>query len=169
MKYIYFHDVQTVEELKRQYKTLAFKYHPDREGGSKEIMQQVNAEYDDLLARVRNVHETADGQTYTRETAEDIPDDFRKIIDAIINFDCRIELCGSWLWVFGASIVGAINGTMILPSSKSSTRRTRPMAVLSEEYDGKERHKALKRFEELKKQYPNIETEIDIAKGKWEK
>ena len=44
MKYIYFHDVQTVEELKRQYKTLAFKYHPDREGGSKEIKQQVKGE-----------------------------------------------------------------------------------------------------------------------------
>ena len=101
MKYTYFHDVQTVEELKRQYKTLAFKYHPDREGGSKEIMQQVNAEYDELLSRVRNIHETADGQTYTREAAEDVPDGFRKVIDAIINFDCRIELCGSWLWVFG--------------------------------------------------------------------
>ena len=45
----------------------------------------------------------------------------------------------------------------------------RPVAVLSEEYDGKERHKALKRFEELKKQYPNIETEKDIDKKQWEK
>lgn len=46
---------------------------------------------------------------------------------------------------------------------------TRPVAVLSEEYNGKERHKALKRFEELKKQYPNIETEKDIEKLKWER
>lgn len=45
----------------------------------------------------------------------------------------------------------------------------RPVAVLSEEYNGKERHKALKRFEELKKQYPNIETEKDIDKKQWEK
>ena len=45
----------------------------------------------------------------------------------------------------------------------------RPVAVLSEEYDGKERHKALKRFEELKKQYPNIETEKDIDKKQWER
>ena len=45
----------------------------------------------------------------------------------------------------------------------------RPVAVLSEEYDGKERHKALKRFEELKKQYPNIETEKDIEKKQWER
>lgn len=45
----------------------------------------------------------------------------------------------------------------------------RPVAVLSEEYNGKERHKALKRFEELKKQYPNIETEKDIDKKQWER
>lgn len=45
----------------------------------------------------------------------------------------------------------------------------RPVAVVSEEYDGKDRHKALKRFEELKKQYPNIETEQDIDKKHWER
>ena len=45
----------------------------------------------------------------------------------------------------------------------------RPVAVLSEEYNGKERHKALKRFEELKKQYPNIETEKDVDKKQWER
>ena len=41
--------------------------------------------------------------------------------------------------------------------------------TLREVYDGKERHKALKRFEELKKQYPNIENEMDIAKKHWER
>jgi hypothetical protein len=38
-----------------------------------------------------------------------------------------------------------------------------------EVYEGKERHKALKRLEALKKEYPNIETEIDIEKKRWEK
>lgn len=40
--------------------------------------------------------------------------------------------------------------------------------VLREIYDGKERHKALKRFEALKKEFPNIEFEIDITKKSWE-
>ena len=97
----YFENVKTIEELKRQYKTLAFKYHPDR-GGKVEEMQAINAEYDLLFARVKNVHETADGKTYTKEQGADIPDNFREIINAIINFDCTIELCGSWLWVFNA-------------------------------------------------------------------
>lgn len=41
--------------------------------------------------------------------------------------------------------------------------------ILREIYDGKERHKAIKRFEALKKEYPNIEFEIDITKKSWEK
>lgn len=102
MTYRYFSNVTTFEELKRQYKTLAFKYHPDREGGSVEAMQRINAEYDELKKYIGNVHETADGRTYTREEAADVPDNFRAIINAIITFDCTIELCGSWLWVFNA-------------------------------------------------------------------
>ena len=102
MTYKYFENVTTFEELKRQYKTLAFKYHPDREGGSLEAMQRINAEYDQLKTHVGNVHETADGRTYTREAAADVRDNFRAIINAIITFDCTIELCGSWLWGFNA-------------------------------------------------------------------
>ena len=41
--------------------------------------------------------------------------------------------------------------------------------ILREVFEGKERHKALKRFEALKKEYPNIENEIDIAKKQWER
>lgn len=44
-----------------------------------------------------------------------------------------------------------------------------PETVLRERYEGRERHKALARFEELKKQYPNIRTEKDINKKQWEK
>lgn len=97
----YFKNVQTIEELKRQYKTLAFEYHPDK-GGKVEEMQAINAEYDLLFERVKNVHETADGKTYTKKQGADVPDNFREIINAIITFDCTIELCGSWLWVFNA-------------------------------------------------------------------
>lgn len=46
---------------------------------------------------------------------------------------------------------------------------TNPIALRYEEFNGAERHKAIKRFEELKKQYPNIETEKDIEKMKWER
>lgn len=40
---------------------------------------------------------------------------------------------------------------------------------LRENYTGKERHKALARFEELKKQRPGIEALKNIEKSKWER
>ncbi len=104
MNFNYFKNVNSIEELKRQYKTLAFKHHPDR-GGKLEDMQRINAEYDELYKRVKNIHETADGKTYEKKEEpnnNDVPDKFRDIINAIINFDCVIELCGLWLWVFNA-------------------------------------------------------------------
>lgn len=44
-----------------------------------------------------------------------------------------------------------------------------PREVLSECYNGKERHTALKRFDELCKQYPHAETIKKIEKSQWEK
>lgn len=49
------------------------------------------------------------------------------------------------------------------------TPNTNPGILVSEKYEGKERFKALKRFEELKKQYPGIETEQDTDKKTWER
>ena len=40
---------------------------------------------------------------------------------------------------------------------------------LREVYPGKERHKAIARYHELQKQYPGIESEMDIEKQKWER
>ena len=40
---------------------------------------------------------------------------------------------------------------------------------LNEFYPGKERRKAISRFEELKKQFPGIESVVDIDKRQWEK
>jgi hypothetical protein len=41
--------------------------------------------------------------------------------------------------------------------------------ILTENFQGKERHKALARFEALKKEYPNISHDMDIEKKHWER
>ena len=41
--------------------------------------------------------------------------------------------------------------------------------ILKESFSGKERKKAFKRFEELKKQRPGIKTIMDVEKKEWEK
>ena len=85
MIFKFFKDVKSIEDLKAQYKKLAFANHPDR-GGKTEDMQQINNEYDELFKRVKNVHATADGKTYTKkEEQTDVPDNFREIINAIIS------------------------------------------------------------------------------------
>lgn len=44
-----------------------------------------------------------------------------------------------------------------------------PDNIIEETFDGKERAKALKRFEALRKEYPNTEAIKEIEKYKWEK
>lgn len=94
----YFTNVTTLDELKKQYRRLAMKYHPDC-GGSDEIMKQINAEHDELFAALKAQHnKTADEYHQTTETAEE----FREIIIALLKLDgLDIELCGSWLWIGG--------------------------------------------------------------------
>lgn len=58
---------------------------------------------------------------------------------------------------------------VITISKKYDGKNIEDETVLKETYDGKERHKALKRYEALKKEYPNIQCEADIAKKHWER
>ena len=54
----YFKNVETLEELRRQYKELLKKYHPDNPQGSTEATQSINAEYDKLFKVLKNKHES---------------------------------------------------------------------------------------------------------------
>lgn len=44
----------SLEDVKRQYKLLALKHHPDREGGSEEIFKQVNKAYEEICNKIEN-------------------------------------------------------------------------------------------------------------------
>ena len=46
----WFNNVTTIEELRRQYRELLRKYHPDNEHGDTKITQESNAEYDLVFA-----------------------------------------------------------------------------------------------------------------------
>ena len=93
-----------IEEVKRQYKKLALKHHPDL-GGDLKDMQRVNAEYDELRKRCYNIHQDMSGNVYTdqtQDTPDDVTDRFKDIIDQLIHMEgLEIEVCGSFLWVGG--------------------------------------------------------------------
>lgn len=103
----YFKNVNTLEELRRQYKELLKKHHPDNPNGSTEATQEINAEYDRLFKLLKDKHEntTEDNQTKTDyndynkmkwDFAEDTA--LREILQKIINLsDITIEICGSYV------------------------------------------------------------------------
>lgn len=102
MKYKYFTNPQTLEELKKQYRLLAFKHHPDK-GGSNEDMKAVNNEYDQLFKILKDIHQTKDGETFTaKQSTSETPEHFKEIITQLMKFDdVTIEIIGCFVWVTG--------------------------------------------------------------------
>lgn len=98
----WFNNPRTAEELKKQYRELAVKHHPDM-GGSTADMQEINNEYDMLFERLKNIHSNAEGQTYTaKDETTETPEEFKEIIEKLIHIDgINIEICGSWIWITG--------------------------------------------------------------------
>lgn len=109
----YFKDISTLEDLRRQYKELLKKYHPDNANGSTATCQEINAEYDRLFKVLKDKHEnksdktadsTAHKQTSYNANMYDWENDrsLREVLQKIINFNgIEITICGQWLWISG--------------------------------------------------------------------
>ena len=61
----------------------AKKLHPDL-GGNAEEFKVMQAEYEKLWERLKNVHQNAQGETYTKETTE-TPQEFINIINTLVR------------------------------------------------------------------------------------
>ncbi len=102
----YFKDVATLEMLRKEYKELLKKYHPDN-AGSTEATQEINAEYDRLFKTLKDKHETMADNTDNSNTSNmkyDFTEDakLREILQKIVGFaGIEIEIIGSWIWVSG--------------------------------------------------------------------
>ena len=105
----YFENINTLEELRKQYKELLKQHHPDN-GGNLETMQEINAEYDRLFKILKDQHEnncssdrantSTDYNSMKYDYAED--EKMREMLNKIIHFDgIDIELVGAWIWVSG--------------------------------------------------------------------
>ena len=99
----YFKNCRTAEELKKEYRKLAMKLHPDIVGGDGEEFKVMQAEFEKLWEHLKDVHQTAEGKTYTakQETTE-TPQEFIHIINVLISLQgVEVEICGKWIWVSG--------------------------------------------------------------------
>lgn len=93
-------NIKTLEELKKAYHRLCLKLHPDV-GGSDEEMKILNAEYEQLFERVKNIHVNKDGETYEKETQE-TPQEFQSLIAELLKLDgIEIEIIGCFVWITG--------------------------------------------------------------------
>ncbi len=96
----YFQNLETVEEVLKTYKKLAFQYHPDinHEPDACRIMQEINAEYQNAIKALKNGEKLKD--SFDEVKVANYPD----IINKIINLKgVNIDICGSWVWLTGST------------------------------------------------------------------
>jgi len=95
----YFEGIKTLDELRKQYRNLAFLHHPDR-GGDTEIMKEINNQYERLSKNLINSNEYFTDER--KEQEHHISEELRQKIEKIIYLpNITIELIGSWIWITG--------------------------------------------------------------------
>ena len=105
----YFANVKTVDELKKAFKRLMAKNHPDK-GGDTAVCQAINNEYDSMLKKLINA---TDEKVYTknekgysfwesREQQTEVELKVKEALMKIIGLEgIEIEIVGEWLRVSG--------------------------------------------------------------------
>lgn len=109
MTHNYFNNCYTAEDVKERFKKLAFELHPDNRPDNPEAtreFQDMNAEFKAAYNRLKNVHRTKDGETYTETRADHMATDngerFMEVFYSLMKCDGLIlEVCGRWLWITG--------------------------------------------------------------------
>ena len=94
----WFAGVKDIETLRKQYRELLKKYHPDNNGGSVEATQEINAEYDRLFSILSKERKPDGESTIYDQNAEN--EAFKAVLNQIIGYSMEIELIGSWIWCF---------------------------------------------------------------------
>lgn len=93
----YFKNVNTLEELRKEYRRLLKQYHPDQPEGSEEATKEINSEYEKLFDTLKNSDTKENAWKYDRANDEL----FKEALQAIINLNITIEIIGSWIWCSG--------------------------------------------------------------------
>ena len=102
----YFKSINTLEELRKQYRDLLKIHHPDN-GGNVSDMQEINAEYDKLFKTLKDKHESKSADSKESEYSKNMYDwkndkALRDVIEKIIHFNgIEINLVGAWIWLDG--------------------------------------------------------------------
>lgn len=164
----YFKNAETLEQLRKQYKDLLKKHHPDN-GGNLTDMQEINAEYDRLfkLLKARHESKSADNKESNAKTdfnnmKYDFSEDakLREILQQIITFEgINIEIVGCWIWVDG----NTYDYKDTLKSIGFKWAREKKKWYFHTEAFRKRSHKELS-MEDIRNYYGSTEVETDGTK-----
>lgn len=102
---MYFSQLQTVESIKKEYRKLCMKFHPDRNGGDLEQMKQVNVEYKTALKNVdgqvsRDTAGKEHKYYYNEQTEQDLMDKINELL-SLNMVDVDVAIIGCWIWITG--------------------------------------------------------------------
>lgn len=100
----WFQNIETLKDLRKEYRRLAVQHHPDN-GGSEDVIKEINSEYDILFKRMKSDFEqndtysnAADKQKQQYDWQKDAQ--IREVIMQLSRFkDITIEIIGVWIWV----------------------------------------------------------------------
>ena len=100
----WFNEVNTLDELRKLYRKLVMKHHPDN-GGSEENIKEINSEYDILFKRLKSDFEHKDTYNKTTDKQKQQYDwekdkQIRETVIQLSKFkDIKVEIIGVWIWV----------------------------------------------------------------------
>lgn len=84
----------SAKDIKKAYKVVSIKFHPDKNKAGAEMMQAINEAYNTLKG--------LESVTVGEVKHNDYADILNEALNSIINCDgLEIEVCGSWVWVGG--------------------------------------------------------------------
>lgn len=105
----YFKGINNLDELRKEYKNLIRKNHPDC-GGDLKVCQEINVEYEQIFEKLKNENcansfnksnNNKDSEdTYKWDVTQDKA--IRNMIFKFVHFEgINIEIIGSWIWIDG--------------------------------------------------------------------
>ncbi len=100
----WFKEIDSLDGLRKLYRKLVVKYHPDN-GGSEEAVKEINAEYDILFKRLKNDFEHEDAYKNATDKQKQQYDwqkdrQIREMVMQLSRFKgITVEIIGVWIWV----------------------------------------------------------------------
>lgn len=100
----WFQDIETLTDLRKEYRRLAIKHHPDN-GGLEDTIKEINTEYDILFQKMKEDYGHKDAYSKATEKQKQQYDwqkdtQIRNIILQLSRFNgITVEIIGVWIWV----------------------------------------------------------------------